>query len=223
MGRTAMDLDSDEIVQSAIGIFRERGLAAVSMRNVAQRIGVSPIPLYRRIGNKEALLRAMSDAMLAEAIPVLDIDQPWQTYALQWATALRDRLRHDRDIIALLGNRREAYVEASKPLIEALRRAGFESDAAVQACRLLMWAIVGFVAVESRDHQRPTTRSRKRPGGDPAGVDEAEADALFRMNIEYLTAGLQDDQKAQRRRPRTAKTAPVASRRRSSTAHAHLK
>ena len=200
MGRTAMDLDSDEIVANAIGIFRERGLAAVSMRNVAQRIGVSPIPLYKRIGNKEALLQAMADAMLAEAIPVLDIDQPWQSYALQWATALRDRLRHDREVIALLGSRREAYVEASKPLIEALRKAGFDADAAVQACRLLMWAIVGFVAVESYGHPRPASRSRKRPGADPAGVDEAEADALFRMNVEYLTAGL-NDQKSQRRRP----------------------
>lgn len=221
MGRVAMDLDQEEIVRSAIGIFREQGLAAVSMRNVAQRIGVSPIPLYRRVGNKEALLRAMADTMLAEAIPVLDIDQPWESYALEWATALRDKLRHDRGVIALLGNRREAFVAASRPLIEALLRAGFETDAAVQACRLLMWAIVGFVAVESGEHPRPAKRSRKRPGGDPAGVNEAEADALFTMNVEYLTAGLAKDRSPRRRQPRTA--AAAERRRRPAQARAQRK
>lgn len=199
MGRVAMDLDQEEIIQSAIAIFRERGIDAVSMRNVAERIGVSPIPLYRRIGNKEALLQAMADTMLAEAIPELDVEQPWQSYALQWATALRDRLHHDRGVIALLGSRRDRFVEASKPLVEALRGAGFESDAAIQACRLLMWAIVGFVAVESHTHPRPPKRSRKRPGGSPVGVDEADTEALFRMNIQYLTAGLDRDRKARRR------------------------
>lgn len=208
MGRVAMDLDREEIVQSAIAIFRERGLAAVSMRNVAERIGVSPIPLYRRIGNKEALLQAMADTMLAEAMPELDTEQPWQSYALEWSTALRDRLHHDRDVIALLGSRRERFVEASKPLVEALLRAGFESDAAVQACRLLMWAIVGFVVVESHRHPRPTRRSRKRPGGNPVGVDQAETDELFQMNVQYLTAGLESERKARRRARRRANGRP---------------
>jgi TetR/AcrR family tetracycline transcriptional repressor len=214
MGRVAMDLDREEIVQAAIGIFREQGLAAVSMRNVGQRIGVSPIPLYRRIGNKEALLQAMADTMLAQAIPVLDVDQPWQSYALEWAIALRDRLRYDRDVIGLLGNRREALVEVSTPLIEALTKAGFESDAAVQACRLLMWAIIGFVVIESHEHPRPPKRSRKRPGGTPGGVDEAEVDALFTMNVQYLTAGLDNDRSSRRPPPRKAKAVAATRRRR---------
>ena len=51
------ELDADEIVAAAIAVLQERGLDAVSMRNVADRLGVSPMPLYTRVGNKAALIR----------------------------------------------------------------------------------------------------------------------------------------------------------------------
>src|SRR5216683_2954396 len=125
---SAYDLDADEIVTAAVEIFRESGLDAVSMRSVATRLGVSPVPLYSRIGNKDALVDAIPDD-------------------------------------------------------------GFRADAAVQACRLLMWATVGFVAVESG--ARPPRRPRAvRPGGDAGGVDTAEADALFTIHIRHLVDGI---------------------------------
>ena len=51
-----LDLEADEIVTAAVEIFQESGLDAVSMRSVAARLGVSPMPLYSRVGNKDALL-----------------------------------------------------------------------------------------------------------------------------------------------------------------------
>ena len=51
------DLDAEEIVTAAVEIFEESGLDAVSMRSVSSRLGVSPVPLYSRIGNKDALRR----------------------------------------------------------------------------------------------------------------------------------------------------------------------
>ena len=59
------ELDADEIVAAAIVILQERGLDAVSMRNVADRLGVSPMPLYTRVGNKAALIDAVADHLLA--------------------------------------------------------------------------------------------------------------------------------------------------------------
>jgi hypothetical protein len=73
-----------------------------------------------------------------------------------------------------------------------MRQDGFRADAAVQACRLLMWATVGFVAVESG--ARPPDRPRPgRPGGDAEGVDPAEADALFTIHIRHLVGGIARD------------------------------
>ena len=69
MGRTAIDLDADEIVDAALVILREQGLDAVSMRTVSAALGVSPVPLYRRVGNKDDLLAAMVQRLLVGIAP----------------------------------------------------------------------------------------------------------------------------------------------------------
>jgi TetR/AcrR family tetracycline transcriptional repressor len=184
------DLDPEQIVSAAVEIFRESGLDAVSMRSVSTRLGVSPVPLYSRIGNKEALVDAIADRLLADLAPPDDDGGPWEEYAVRWSRQLRARLRQARDSRLILSPGRHAYVAASRPLVEAMRRDGLALDAAVQACRLLMWATVGFGAVESGAEPPSQRRRLSRPGGDPGGVDAAEIDALFDLHIRYLIEGM---------------------------------
>jgi len=199
------ELDADEIVTAAIDIFHESGLDAVSMRSVSTRLGVSPVPLYSRIGNKEALVEAIADRLLSDLAPPVDDDEPWGAYAARWAEELRARLRQARDSRLILSAGRTAYVAASRPLIEAMRRGGFPADAAVQACRLLMWATVGFGAVETGAEPPAQRRSPARPGGDPGGLDGAEIDALFTLHIRYVIEGITRDAAAEAaaRKPKT--------------------
>jgi TetR/AcrR family tetracycline transcriptional repressor len=194
VGRTAFDLDAEEIVRAAIEILQEEGLDAVSMRSVSARLGVSPVPVYKRIGNKESLLDAMADHLLAGIAPEREPGEPWQAYATRWAMAVRDRLSQTRNVRLLLGERRSIFVEASRPLIDALRAGGFSADAAVQACRLVLWATVGFVVVQAGRPEGGSSRGkRRRPGGDPSGVTKVEADHLFALHLRYLLEGLERD------------------------------
>ena len=55
---------ADEIVDAALVILRDQGLDAVSMRTVSAALGVSPVPLYRRVGNKDDLLGAVAQLVL---------------------------------------------------------------------------------------------------------------------------------------------------------------
>jgi TetR/AcrR family transcriptional regulator, tetracycline repressor protein len=190
--QSAFDLDADEIVTAAVEIFRESGLDAVSMRSVATRLGVSPVPLYSRIGNKDALIDAIADRLFANLAPPRAGNETWSSYATRWAGTLRSQLAPARESRLILSLGRDALVEASRPLVDAMRRDGFPADAAVQACRLLMWATVGFVAVESG--ARPPQRPRAvRPGGDAGGIDPAEADTLFAIHIRHLIDGIARD------------------------------
>jgi AcrR family transcriptional regulator len=184
------ELDADEIVAAAIVILRERGLDALSMRKVAERLGVSPMPLYTRVGNKAALVDAVADHLLLDLAPAPNVDEPWPQYAERWCRELRDRLRRTPDSRLYLGVR-EPYVEASRPLIAALRDGGLHADAAVQACRLLMWTTVGFVAMEQGSSAPVGGARRGRlSGSDPGGVTPEEADELFELQIGMLTAGI---------------------------------
>ena len=185
------ELDADEIVAAAIVILRERGLDAVSMRNVADRLGVSPMPLYTRVGNKAALIDAVADQLLTDLAPAAAADEAWPEYAARWCRELRHRLKLAPDSRLYLGAARDAYVEASRPLIAAMRDGGLSADAAVQACRVLMWATVGFVAMEHGSGVQDAGPRRGRlSGSDPAGVTAQEAGELFDLHVHLITSGL---------------------------------
>lgn len=191
-----LELEADQIVTAAVEIFRESGLEAVSMRSVSSRLGVSPVPLYSRVGNKESLVEAIADRVLGNPAPPVREGEDWAAYAVRWAKALRNRLRLTRDSRLMVPLDRAGYVEASRPLVEVMRSAGMTHDAAVQACRLVMWATVGFATVESGASQRlgPKGGKRLRAGGDPTGVDRREIDLLFDMHVRYLIEGIRSDQ-----------------------------
>jgi TetR/AcrR family transcriptional regulator, tetracycline repressor protein len=198
----AEGLDADEIVTAAVEIFRESGLDAVSMRSVATRLGVSPVPLYSRIGNKDALVDAIADRIFANVTPPRVDDETWDSYAARWASALRTQLIPAQESRLILSLGRDAFVEVSRPLVDAMRHDGFRADAAVRACRLLMWATIGFVAVESgaRPPGLPKQGRPKevRPAGDAGGIDAAEVEGLFNIHIRHLIDGIARDEAAER-------------------------
>lgn len=188
------ELAADEIVAAAVEIFLEQGLDAVSMRSVAARLGVSPAPLYSRVGNKDALVDAIADHLLSDLAPPHADDEPWTDYATRWAFELRSRLRRAHDSRLILVADRDAYVEASRPLVSVMRASGFGADAAVQACRLVMWATVGFVAIETAAKAPPARVTRRgRSGSNPHGVTPEDADELFALQIRYVIDGIARD------------------------------
>jgi AcrR family transcriptional regulator len=69
-GSDGPDLSRENIVQAAIAIADEEGLAGLSMRRVAAEMGVATMSLYRHVPSKDDLLLAMLDAVMAEPPPV---------------------------------------------------------------------------------------------------------------------------------------------------------
>jgi AcrR family transcriptional regulator len=187
-----LELDADQIVAAAVAIMRESGLDAISMRSVATRLGVTPPPVYSRIGNKDALIDAVADHLLDDLAPVLEGDEPWPDYARRWTGQLRARLTDAADCRLFLEVKRPAYLKASRPLLKCMRRDGLSTDMSVRACRLLTWATVGFVAMNYAPATKSTRRGRLA-GSDPAGITPEEVDELFATHIDYLIEGILRD------------------------------
>ncbi len=190
-----LELDADQIVAAAVEIMRESGLDAISMRSVANRLGVTPPPVYSRIGNKDALIDAVAEHLLDDLAPDLERGETWPDYARRWTRRLRARLIEAADSRLFLQVKRPAYLEASRPLLKSMHRDGMSTDMSVRACRLLTWATVGFVAM----NHPPSANSTRRGGGgrlagsDPAGVTREEVDELFATHIDYLIEGIRRD------------------------------
>ena len=62
-------LSRDRALTAAVALADEAGIDAVSMRNLAQRLGVVPMALYKHVANKEDLLDGMIDSIVAGYAP----------------------------------------------------------------------------------------------------------------------------------------------------------
>lgn len=71
-------LDLDAVVEAAIALADAEGLAAVTMRQVAQRVGVAPMSLYTYVPAKAELLDLMLDAVYARMPRTDTSGRPWR-------------------------------------------------------------------------------------------------------------------------------------------------
>lgn len=63
------DLSREAIVERALAVMDTDGPDAVTIRRIAQEFGVTPMALYWHVANKDELLEAMGDALLADVSP----------------------------------------------------------------------------------------------------------------------------------------------------------
>jgi TetR/AcrR family tetracycline transcriptional repressor len=193
-GGAAFELSAEEIVSAAVQILKEQGLDAVSMRTVATRLGVSPVPLYSRVGNKEALLDAVADQILADVAPAHAEGESWQDYTMRWAADLRQRLMTIPDVRRLLTLRRSPFLPAASALVSVLRAdGGFSGRAAVEAVQLLTFAVLGGAMLEPAPGAIRHRHSVGEYPSDPSSVSQGQADHLFMLHVKYITQGVERD------------------------------
>ncbi|MFJ8689427.1 TetR/AcrR family transcriptional regulator [Micromonospora wenchangensis] len=72
------DLGVDQIVRAAIAVADAEGLAALSMRRVAERLGVGTMSLYTHVPGKGELLDVMLDTVHGETPRPTDVPGGWR-------------------------------------------------------------------------------------------------------------------------------------------------
>src|SRR5579864_1068015 len=79
--RPDQPLTLETVVLAAVDVIEADGVAALTMRRLATRLGCSPMALYRHVATKQDLIRAISEHYLA------DIELP-DTDGLLWDEAI---------------------------------------------------------------------------------------------------------------------------------------
>ena len=85
-------LTPEGVVQAAIEIADEEGLAAVTMHAVAAKVGLTTMAIYRYFPNKEALLDAIIDAGMGLPPRPTEPRDDWRSEVTRWAHAKRAML-----------------------------------------------------------------------------------------------------------------------------------
>jgi AcrR family transcriptional regulator len=95
---TQVGLSRNRVLRSAVVIADERGLAALTMRSLAESLGVEAMSLYHHVANKEAVLDGLVEVVMTEieaAVASVDAPEPED----DWKTAMRRRVLTAREVL----------------------------------------------------------------------------------------------------------------------------
>ena len=143
-------LSRERVLQAAIALADTQGLAALTMRALGESLGVQAMSLYRHVADKEDLLDAMVDGVVAE-IHVPSESEPWQPAMRQRAVSTHEVLLRHPWACGLLMSRVNvgpAKLRSVDATLGCLRRAGFPLETADQAWNALDSHVYGFTLQE---------------------------------------------------------------------------
>lgn len=137
-------------MREAVRLADEHGIEALSMRRLAQALGVEAMSLYNHVANKEDVLNGIVDLVVAEIeLPAIGAD--WKAVMRRRAISAHEvLLRHPWAALLIVSHLNTGpvmlrYVDAT---IGCLREAGFSYEMADHAWNAIDSHIYGFTLQE---------------------------------------------------------------------------
>ena len=143
-------LSKERVLRVAVALADRDGMESLTMRKLADELGVGAMSLYYYVPNKDELITAMVDIVFSEIdLPPTDVD--WKTAMRKRAVSTRDALNRHRWAVGLMESRAmpgPASFRIHNAVLGYLREAGFSIEMTVQAYSVLDAYIYGFALQE---------------------------------------------------------------------------
>jgi AcrR family transcriptional regulator len=143
-------LSKERVLDAAVALAQREGLESLTMRRLADELGVGVMSLYYYVPNKDELITGMVDVVFSEIeLPSTDID--WRTAMRRRAISTRDVLNRHRWAVGLMESRARpgpASARVHNAVLGYLREGGFSIELTIQAYSVLDAYIYGFALQE---------------------------------------------------------------------------
>lgn len=143
-------LSRERVLGAAVSLADAEGVASLSMRKLAAKLGVEAMSLYHHVRNKDEILDGMADVVFAELL-IPDDDDDWRVAMRGRARSMRLALRRHPWAVGLLGSRTNpgpATLRHHDEVLGVLRGAGFSIPMAAHAISLIDSYLYGFAMQE---------------------------------------------------------------------------
>lgn len=143
-------LSRERVLRAAVALADRLGIAALSMRNLAGKLGVEAMSLYNHVKDKDEILDGIVDTVIAE----IDLPVPgeaWKAAMRRRALSARQMFKRHPWAIALMESRRNpgpASLRYYDAVLGCLREAGFSVAMAGHAFSAIDSYIYGFALQE---------------------------------------------------------------------------
>ena len=185
-----MQLHKRDVVDVATALLDDYGIADLSMRRLARELNVSPGALYWHFANKQQLLGAVADRVLAP-VGTGDPDSgDWRVRITSTCAQLRDALLSHTDGAELVSasfaaGQSDTMTAVLGGLTAAAGEAGVAPEQAELAARTIVYYVLGFTADE-----------QSRLQWDAAGADvvqtiwDEDPNTRFAFGLQLLISGI---------------------------------
>ncbi|MEV1158784.1 TetR/AcrR family transcriptional regulator C-terminal domain-containing protein [Micromonospora chokoriensis] len=187
-------LSRDRVLRAAVALADEAGIESLSMRNLAQDLGVVPMALYKHVANKDELLDGMIDVVVGE-IRAPESGADWKRTVRGRILSAREVLqRHPWAPLAIESRNMAtpavlAYLDS---MIGTFRAGGFSVDLTHHVMHAMGSRILGF-SQELFDADRRAGRSGRADTNPPTALPP-EIAARFPHVAEIAMAASHDDE-----------------------------
>ncbi|MGA8118083.1 MAG: TetR/AcrR family transcriptional regulator [Actinocatenispora sp.] len=158
-------LSPDEILRLAVSIADREGIGAASMRRLARELSVTPMALYWHFSDKDRLLDAMAEHVVADAEFTDAPDTAWQDRYREVLTTLVRLLRAHPWMGRLVIERvvpLPNYLTAVEIMLDSARAAGLDPRAGAELAQQAVQAVVVLAEYEPRHSSGSTATAAKR-------------------------------------------------------------
>jgi AcrR family transcriptional regulator len=143
-------LTKERIVEAAVALAQREGIEALTMRKLADELGVGAMSLYHYVPNKELLLCRMIDVVFGEIeLPPPELE--WRAAMRRRALSTREALNRHRWAVGLMESQQTPGPNSARlhdAVLGCLREAGFSIELTIQAYSVLDAYIYGFALQE---------------------------------------------------------------------------
>ena len=187
-----MQLHKRDVVEAATSLLDDYGIADLSMRRLARELNVSPGALYWHFANKQQLLGAVADRILAPVGPDDSAAGDWHARITGTCGRLRDALLSHTDGAELVSasfaaGQSAVMGDVLARLSTAATEAGVASGNAELAARTVVYYVLGF-----------TVDEQSRLQWDAAGAELPDAQSVltedptvrFDFGVQLLVDGI---------------------------------
>ncbi|MBD0322069.1 MAG: TetR family transcriptional regulator [Aldersonia sp.] len=187
-----MQLHRKHVLDGAIAILDEYGLADLTMRRLASSLGVQPGALYWHFPNKQTLLGAVADRIL-EPVDAPVLSDTWDDQIAELAHRLRNAMlahRDGADLVAASFAARTTTTRTRRLFVDAALRAEMSRSEAELTADTLLYYVLGQTVDEQARMQLDSVGALAEDAS-PL-FDSPDATARFDFGLRLFVGGVRE-------------------------------
>ena len=144
-------LSREGVLRGAVAVADAGGIGSLTIRSLAQELGVKPMSVYHHVASKDEILDGLVDIVFSE-IDLPSVGGDWRSQMRRRAISVRRVLSRHPWAIGLLESRGTpgpATLRHHDATIGTLRAAGFSVEMTAHAYALIVCYVYGFALQEA--------------------------------------------------------------------------